>query len=91
MQSVNRLEFMIYRLSLLGFDFHIPVDLSFLHRISGETCCFSLVIHASDSPLTEEISRQSSSDSRISMVLPPVLAQSAFARPKKTLKHFSPD
>jgi hypothetical protein len=39
------------------------------------------VIH--ESPLTEEISMQSSLDSRILMLLPPVLAQSAFALPKK--------
>ncbi len=38
-----------------------------------------------ESPLTEEISMQSSLDSRISMLLPPgpVLAQSAFALQKK--------
>ena len=42
---------------------------------------FSLVMH--ESPLTEEISMQSSLDTRISMLLPPVLAQSAFALPKK--------
>ncbi len=56
-----------------------------LHRNSVETCWFSLVMH--ESPLTEdsEISMQSSFnlDSRISMFLPPVLAQSAFALPKK--------
>ncbi len=82
---------MIYHVSSLGFDFHIPVDFglnvlfphifSALHCNSIETCWFSLVIH--ESPLTEEISMQSSFDSRISMLLPPVLAQSAFALPKK--------
>jgi hypothetical protein len=83
---------MISHVSSLGFDFHIPVDFglnvlfphifSALHRYSKETCWFSLVMH--ESLLTEEISMQSSLDSRISMLLPPVLAQSAFALPIKT-------
>ncbi len=46
-----------------------------------ETCWFSLVMHVRS--FTEEISMQSSLDSRISMMLPPVLAQSAFALPKQ--------
>ena len=92
------LEFMIYHVSSLGFDFYIPIDFglnvlfphifSALHRYSIETCWFSLVMH--ESLLTEEISMQSSLDSSISMLLPPVLAQSAFALPKKK-KHFGPD
>jgi len=82
---------MIYHVSSLGFDFHIPIDFglnvlfphifSVLHRSNIETCWFSLVMHVN--PLTEEISMQSSLDSRISMLLPPVLAQSAFALQKK--------
>jgi len=82
---------MIYDVSSLGFDFHIPIDFglnvlfphifSVLHRSNIETCWFSLVMH--ESLLTEEISMQSSLDSRISMMLPPVLEQSAFALPKK--------
>ncbi len=82
---------MISNVSSLFFDFHIPVDFglnvvfphifSVLHRNSVEICWFSLVMH--ESPLTEEISMQSSLDSRISMFLPPVLAKSAFALPKK--------
>jgi hypothetical protein len=82
---------MIYHLSSLGFDFHIPIDFglnvlfphifSVLHRYDVETCWFSLVMHVS--PLTEDISMQSRLDSRISMLLPPVLAQSAFELPKK--------
>ena len=84
---------MIYHVSSLGFDFYIPIDFglnvlfphifSVLHRSNVETCWFSLVMHVN--PLTEEISMQSSFklDSRISMLLPPVLAQSAFALPKK--------
>jgi hypothetical protein len=85
--------------SSLVFDFHIPVDFglnvlfphifSVLHRNSVETCWFSLVMY--ESPLTEEISMQSSLDGRISMFLPPVLAQSAFALPKKKSKSFGPD
>ena len=88
---------MIYHVSSLGFDFHIPVDFglnvlfphifSVLRRYSIETCWFSLVMH--ESPLTEEISMQSSLDSRISMLLPPVLAQSAFALPKKNQNPFA--
>ena len=62
---------------------------SVLHHNSIETCWFSLVIH--ESPFTEEISMISSLDSHILMWLPPVLAQSAFALPKKKLKHFSAD
>ncbi len=82
---------MISHVSSLAFDFHIPVDFglnvlfphifSVLRRYSIETCWFSLVMH--ESLLMEEISMQSSLDSRISMLLPPVLAQSAFALPKK--------
>ena len=82
---------MIYNVSSLGFEFHIPIDFglnvlfphifSVLHRNSVETCWFSLVMH--ESPLTEEISMQSSLDGRISMLLPPVLAQSTFALQKK--------
>ncbi len=63
--SVYRLQFMIYLLSSLGFDFHIPVDFGFnvlfphifavLHRNSVETSWFSLVIH--EIPLTEEPSK----------------------------------
>jgi len=99
MLSLDYLKFMIYHASSLGFDFHITVDFgsnvlfshifSVLHHNSIETCWFSLVIH--ESPLTEEISMHSSLDSRISMWLPPVLAQSAFALSKKKLKHFSAD
>ena len=90
---------MIYHVSSLAIDVHIPIDFglnvlfphifSVLHRSNVETCWFSLVMH--ESPLTEEISMQSSLDSRILMLLPPVLAQSAFALPKKKLKHFGPD
>ena len=58
-----------------------PRIFSVLHRNSVETCWFSLVMH--ESPLTEEVSMQSSLDGRISMLLPPVLAQSAFALPNK--------
>jgi hypothetical protein len=82
---------MISLVSSLAFDFHIPVDFglnvlfphifSALHRYSIETCWFSLVMH--ESLLMEEISMQSSLNSRISMLLPPVLAQSAFALPKQ--------
>jgi hypothetical protein len=93
---------MIYHVSSLGFDFHIPVDFglnllfphifSVLHRNSEETCWFSFVMH--ESLFTEEIFMQSSLDSRImpriSMFLAPVLAQSAFALPKKS-KSFGPD
>ncbi len=99
MLSLYWLQFMIYHASSLGFDFHIPIDFglnvlfshifSVLHHNSIETCWFSLVIH--ESPLTEEISMHYSLDSHISMWLPPVLAQSAFALPKKKLKHFSAD
>ena len=88
---------MISHVSSLAFDFHIPVDFasnvlfphifSVLHCNSVETCWFSLVKH--ESPLTEEISMQSSLDSRISMLLPPVLAQSAFALPKKNQDTFA--
>ena len=89
---------MIYHMSSLAFDFHIPIDFglnvlfphifSGLHRNSVETCWFSLVMH--ESPLTEEISMQSRLDSRISMLLPPVLAQSAFALQKKKIKMLWP-
>ncbi len=82
---------MIYHVSSLVFDFYIPIDFglnllfphifSVLHRSNVETCWFSLVMHVN--PLTEEVSMQSSLDSRISMLLPPVLAQSAFALPKQ--------
>ncbi len=58
---------MIYHVSSLGFEFHIPVDFglnllfphifSVLHRNSEETCWFSLVML--EGPLTEEISMQS--------------------------------
>ncbi len=88
-----------YHVSSLAFDFHIPIDFglnvlfphifSVLHRNSVETCWFSLVMH--ESPLTEEISMQSSLDSRISILLPPGLAQSAFALPKTKSRHFGPD
>ncbi len=87
------LQFMIYHVSSLAkfwfsqaWDFGLnvlqvfPHIFSVLHRNSVETCWFSLVMH--EGPLTEEISMQASLDNRISMLLPPVLAQSAFAPPK---------
>ena len=93
------LEFMIYHVFSLGFDFYIPIDFglnvlfphifSVLHRSNVETCWFSLVMHVN--PLTEQISMQSSLDSRISTMLLSVLEQSAFALPKTKLKHFGPD
>ncbi len=89
---------MIYDVSSLGFDFHIPIDFglnvlfphifSVLHCSNVETCWFSLVMHVN--PLKEEISMQSSLDNHISMMLPPVLEQSAFALQKKKSKHFGP-
>ena len=84
---------------LTWFRFSHPIDFGlnvlFPHIFSVprgcnvETCWFSLVMHVN--PLSEEISMQSSLDDRIAMMLPPVLAQSAFALPKKKLKHFGPD
>ena len=89
--SVYRLQIMIYFLSSLDFDFHIPVDFglnvlfphisSVLHWNSMETSWFSLVIH--ESPLTEEKSMQSSLDTHISMFPPPVSRRAHFALPKK--------
>ncbi len=87
------LQLMIYHVSSLAFDLFIPVDFgsnvlfpnhdifSVLHCNSVETCWFSFVMH--ESPLTEEVYMQSSLDSHISMLLPPVLAQSAFALQNK--------
>jgi hypothetical protein len=87
MLSACRLEFMIYHLSSLDFDFHVSVEFGFnvlfphifsvLHCNSIETSWFSLLIHESLS--TEEKSMQSSIDTRISMSPPPISAQSAFA------------
>ena len=82
---------MIYHVSSLGFDFHIPIDFglnvlfphifSVLHRYNVETCWFSLVMHVS--PLTEEISMISSLDSRISMLLPPIWLRAHLRSQKK--------
>ena len=90
MLSACRLEFMIYHLSSLDFDFHMSVDFGFnvlfphifsvLHCTSIETSWFSLLIH--ESLLTEEKSMQSSIDISIQMLPPPDSAQSAFALKK---------
>jgi len=98
--SVHRLQSLIYHLSSLGIDFHIPVDFglnvlfphifSVLHRNSIETSWFSLVIH--EKPLTEEKSMPSSLDSRISMLPPPVSRRAHLRSQKKLiakLKHWS--
>ena len=89
-----RLQFMIYHVSSLGFDFHIPVDFglnvlfphnfSVLPRNSIETSWFSLVIH--ESPLTEEKSMPSSLDTRISMLTPPVSRRAHLRSQKKTVR-----
>ena len=100
MLSACRLQFMIYHLSSLGFDFHVPIDFGFnvlfphifsvLHCNSVETSWFSLVIHGS--PLTEEKSMPSSLDTRISMLSPPVSRRAHLRSQKKLipkLKHLS--
>ena len=98
--SVYGLQIMMYNSSSLDFDFHISVDFglnvlfphifSVLHRNSIETSWFSLVMHKS--PFTEEKYMQSSVDTRISTLPPPVSRRAHFALPKKIkpkLKHFS--
>jgi hypothetical protein len=55
-----------------------PHTLSVLHHNSMETGWFSLTMH--DSPLTEEKFMQSSSDTRVSMLLLSILRRSAYSK-----------
>ena len=64
-----------------GLNLLSPHIFSALHHNSGETCWFSLVMHGS--MLTEEIYMQSSFNSRVSMLLPPLFGTERICAPKK--------
>ena len=94
-----RLEPMVSCLSLIDFNFQLPIDFGsnacfphnflVLHHNSMETSWFSLTMH--ESPFTQEKSMRSSSDTRVSMLLLSIWRRSASALSKKTLKPLLPN